>query len=570
MEAVPLAQILASAAAAAPALAKDRGGIRLLAEIIGTNTSGNILYAGRYLVSTDLTVSGDLMLLPGAAIWVERGATLTLAGDFIAPRSTVFHGAGRIDMNRGRAVAASPEWWGAAPGDSGVDSLPALQACLAAHPSMQLGSADYYISGTWKIATPHRRICGAGNYRHGPNQGTRIIVNSGALDVIQVGPDSMPGGPNDFLQRVEIRSVELGRTVAPVPPAPGKEIQGPAGMRVQYVLNCHFENISAPEHSIGYAVSAAVRSFFRTCEAFRSMPGQKRTNDFFLGFLLNGYAETGLAGGNASIYLMDCLVSTGGSPPLERSVGVCLDGAFADSFLINLETSAVGVGIQAYGVAQHPSKSLRRTGNVDLHIVMPILDQCGQAGIELVNLSEYALVDLVDPYVAVAAGGEAAIRLRDCGGQTTITGGQLLGWTDAERGGNALGVAGATVDGLAVKGTKLLGFRQPVALDKCTDFELEVAINNLDQSASQAAVRLADCERGFVRPRIKGRVGVFPLGIELAGRGNSALSVDCTGISPACIQGAGANSLHVGGGSIRRSGNYGSILVSGLMDQTGS
>jgi hypothetical protein len=84
MEAVPLAQILASAAAAAPTLAKDRGGIRLLAELIGTNTSGKILYAGRYLVSSDLTVSGDLMLLPGAAIWVERGATLTLAGDFIA------------------------------------------------------------------------------------------------------------------------------------------------------------------------------------------------------------------------------------------------------------------------------------------------------------------------------------------------------------------------------------------------------------------------------------------------------------------------------------------------------
>ena len=564
--AIPLAQILTSTGAARGAFPQGGGEVRLLADLPALNHSGVALPAGRYSVASDLTVTRDIMLMPGAAIRIERGATLTLAGDFSAPRSTVFEGPGLVDMNRSRVPTAYPEWWGAAPGNGAVDSLPALEACLAAHPRTQLASADYYISRTWKIATPHRVICGGGKYWHGPNQGTRIIVNSGVLDVMQVGPDRKPGGPNDFLQRVEIRSLELARTLPPVPPTPGKEILAPSGLRVQYVLNCTFENISAPEHSTGYTVSAAVRSFFRGCEAFRSAPAQTQANDVFIGFHLNGYADSDLAGGNASVYLIDCLVSTGGAPPLVRSVGASLDGAFADTFLINLETSAVGIGIQAFGVARHPSASLRKTGNADLHIIMPILDQCGDAGIELVNLSNYALVDLVDPYVAVAAGGSAAIRMRDCGGQTTIAGGQFLGWGDAEHGGEAAGVACGNVDGLGLEGLELLGFGRPVMLDGCTDFDLEVAINNPDQPASQSAVRLVGCERGFIRPRVKGLASGFPVGIELSGRGNRYLSIDCSGIFPACIRGGTANILHAGGSPIRRDGNSESIMVTGMMN----
>jgi hypothetical protein len=496
---------------------------------------GISLPPGRHVVSSNLTVRADIFVQPGATIEVAAGKTLTLLGDFQAPIGPLFSGPGKVDLNRSRASAAYPEWWGAGRDNSTVDSLPALRACVAAHPVTLLGAADYFIGSTWRIDIPHRRIWGAGKYWHGPNQGTRIIVTNGRQDVIQIGFDAPPSGPNAFLQSVDIRWLEVGRSAAP---ADG----GAAGICIRYVLNCIIEGISAAEHTVGFSIAGAVRSHIRDCQAFRSIPGGSR----FVGFHLDGRGDIGLAGGNASIYLIDCNASIGGTPRLAESVGALLEGGFADSFLALFETSGVATGIKVDGLAPTINAHQAKAGHANLHLLMPVIDGFAGSGIEITNVSDHGMIDMVDPYVGAGAGAFAGIYLHNCKGMTTITGGQVIGWVDADTGGKALGIYGVDAEGIAVEGTKFLGFRRPFGFNRCHDLSLHPAINNPAQGALQGAVWLKDCRRGHIRPRIKGGRDAFPLGIHL--RGSSAqLSIDCTSIDEACIQGGAINRFQADG-----------------------
>lgn len=524
---------------------------------LAADLPGITLPAGRHVVASNLTVRADVFLMPGAIIDVAAGKTLTLLGDFRAPIGRVFTGQGRIDLNRSRATEAYPEWWGAGRDDSQIDSLPALQACVAAHPITILGAADYFISATWKIALPHRRIWGAGKYWHGPNQGTRIVVTNGQSDVIQIGFDTAPSAPNNYLQSIDIRWLEVSRSAAPE----GRDAAAAAGMRIRFVLNCLIEGISASEHAIGFSLIGAVRSYIRDCQAFRSVSavGEKKSN--FWGFHLDGRTDIGLAGGNASLFLIDCNASLGGAPALSECIGAFVQGGFADSFLINFETSGVATGIVVDGMASTLGATQTKKGHANLHIAMPVIDGFSKAGIDISNVSQHGVIDITDPYIGSGIGTFAGIFLHDCKGMTTITGGQLVGWLDAENGGNAIGIYCLNAEGIGIEGTKLLGFRRPIGFDRCSDFTINAAINNPAQVASQAAIWLKDCSRAFIRTRIKGRTNAFPQGIYLRS-GNTRLSIDCIGIDPKSIQGGASNCFQAEG--VKSGVKIPSIAVTGL------
>lgn len=511
----------------AAALAQDSPGG---AGALGSALPGITLSPGRHVVASNLTVRADVLVMPGATIEVTAGRTLTLLGDFQAPIGHVFTGPGRIDLNASRAAAAYPEWWGAARNDSSRDSLPALRACVAAHPVTLLGAADYFISDTWKIDTSHRRIWGAGKNWGGPNQATRIVVIGGEKDVVQLGFDRAPsGGINAFLNSVDFRWMELARSAAPVV----REGDGAAGLRIRYTFDCLVEGVSADEHTIGFSIFGAVYTHMARCKAFRSVSGGSR----FWGFHLDGRRSIGLAGGNASLYLTDCGTATGGSPGLSESVGMFLQGGFADSFIENFETSGIAVGIRVDGMADKLDASVARTGHANLHITHPILDQTSATGIELTALSAYAAVDIVDPYIGPSPVALAAIFIHRCKGLVTIIGGQAIGWYNAVHGGNAIGVYGQDAEGIGLHGLKLVGFRRPLGFENCRDLTIDAMINNPGEPAAQAAITLLNCHHGQIRCRIKGLTGAFPNAVELRG-GNHHLTIDTAGIDGSCLKGA--------------------------------
>ncbi len=359
----------------------------------------------------------------GTRFDIAAGATLTLTGDLIAGASRLFTGPGRVDLARSRIVAARPEWWGAVAGDPAIDSAPALHACLAAHPAMQLGVGDYHLATTLRIDRPNRRVWGIGRAKG--FGGTRLLLHGGGGAVVLVGSETGPASVNDFLWGIDLRWLELGRTSAPLRATggPGDAV----GLRIRHVVDSVFEGVRASEHAVGFSLTGAVRSFLRDCTAFRSVPGA--AGDTFTGFDMDGRVPPPAiaTGANASLYLIDCAASIGGDPRLRVAAGCRLTGTLSDTFIDRFETTAIDVGILVDGRRDALTAAQRANGHVDLHIRGVVLDQCRDAGIRLTGLSDAALVDIVDPYVALSPAGTAAIDIADCGGGIDVSGGQLIG-----------------------------------------------------------------------------------------------------------------------------------------------
>lgn len=486
-----------------------------------------VLTAGLHWVTANLTIKGDLVLLPGARIDIARGVTLTVLGAFSAPVGPVFSGEGRADLNRSRTPAAHPEWFGAETDDAAADCLPALRACLAAHPVMHLRAADYWLSDTFVVDRPFVRIRGAGYRGTDRGEGTRLLVRSGSADVLRVGRDRAPGSVNDFLQGVDIRGMELGRTM-PVAPGPRGE---PAGLRLQYVLHCQFEGLSARESGIGYAATGAVRTYLRDCIAFRSLPGT--TPGTWRGFQLGGFEEIGLAGTNGSVFVTDCNVSIGGAPGVRDSVGLLLEGGFADTFVINFEAIALETGIRVDGAAARMGERAV-SAQANLHLRMPVIDQCGSVGIDLRDTSEYALIELTEPYVAVAPGAASAIRFTGTRGATTITGGQLIG-RSASGDSDVIGLHGRSASGIDVIGLKIADFARPVSLKGCTRIALAGQVHNPLVRSAAPAVVLQQCRSIRIGLGISGQPRAFAGGVTLAEAPRGPVSIDATLIEDAAL-----------------------------------
>lgn len=488
-----------------------------------------VLEAGVHRVAANMVLKGDLLLMPGAVIEVARGYRLTPLGDVQAPTSRIFTGEGVVDLNHSRLAFACPEWWGAAPGDGAVDSLAALNSCLASHPVMHLLPGDYYISDSFVVERPFSSIKGAGFRGAEGWRGTRLVLTKGAGDVMCVGPKKRPPSVNDYCQNIEIRDIALCRSQ----PVDADLEKAPAGLSAQFLLFAHFERLSSAEHAVGFSARGLVRSHFVNCVAFRSLSGV-RPDGSWRGFWLNGLDDIGLAGGNASLFLVDCNATIGGDPRLSDGVGLLLEGAFADSFIVNFETAGVATGICVDGQNDR-IKGRGFSGHVNLHLRMPIIDQCGHAGIILLDTSDHMMVDISEPYVAVAPGAAAAMMFDAARGAVSITGGQLVGSTDSARNGAAVGLKARASNGLQVSGLKISEHARPVELTGCRSFWLQGWIANLAHAFGRDAVLLEDCQRGNVAMLVNGASTAFASGVAMKGD-CQRIQVDVTGFDDAAIQ----------------------------------
>ncbi|MEO1968984.1 MAG: hypothetical protein ABGW87_09770 [Sphingomonadaceae bacterium] len=459
-------------------------------------------------------------------------------------------GDGILDLNASSASSAHPEWWGARSDGTG-DSGPALIACLAAHPVMQLAHGDYAIATSWRISRPFCRIEGAGFRGTSRGQGTRIVVTNGHDDVLRVGTDEAPSHVNDFIQNISIRGIALDRSA--------KVEGGAAGLRAQFLLYAEFEEISAAEHATSFVCLGLVRTRMRNCVAFRSLPGTQRSD--WRGFYLDGMHSIGLAGGNASLFLEDCNVSIGGNPEVTDPVGLLLDGAFADSFIIDFETAGVDTGIRIDGRADELGRRAK-SGHANLHIRMPIIDQCSEAGLDLRNCSRSALIDVSEPYVALSPTGKAALRLQNMSGSLTVAGGQFLGGMNNAAGGRGVGIHARNSAGLATSGLRVQDMAYPVRLESCSLCDLRLQIRNDQQPSKGPAMAIEGCSNTLCSPLIGGRDNAFPAAVEITkARGSHA--IELTGIDAQALSSAGVKLL-IDAKPANAPGRYGVVTANGI------
>ena len=464
----------------------------------------------------DTVIAETLTMLPGARFDVAPGTTLTLLGDLIASAETIFSGS--IDLTRSRIVAARPEWWGARAGAGGNDCSPALEACLAAHFIVQLGAGDYAISRTLEVARQNRRIRGIARFKN--LGGTRLLLAAATGPVLRAGTEADPGSLNAHIAGLDLAGLELARNVMP-------QSADAVGLRVAHVLDAVFTDIRSIEHPVGYSVKAAVRAYLRDCLAFRSTTRGAAAGDQFIGFDLGG-ESAGMAGGNASVYLIDCNAATGAQPSLARSIGVRLTRGIADTFLTRFECASLAEGIVINGEAQTLSPERRRGAHCDVTIDSCVLDQCTHTGISVSNLSDQAAVQITNPYVALSPTGVAAIALADIGGGLTIDGGQLLGQGVAAAG-SAVGVSMTRCSGIAIDGLKLLAFPRAATVKASHGLDLVMTIVNNERRSSHPAIDIAGSGAINLRPTIHGIAQAYAGGV-IIDAASRAVSVETAAI----------------------------------------
>lgn len=497
---------------------------------------GNLAVAsGRFLVEHELVVHGTLTVAPGAGIDLGPDAVLRVLGDVMAPAAQIFFGSGVVDLTASRVEAARPEWWGAVPNDPAADCEPALSKALQAHLAIELGTGDYYLAKTLRVALPNRRMTGVGRTKDA--MGTRLVLKSDLGAVVELGGEPAPPTINDYTKGVELRNFELGRVRPPRVAADDSDTA--VGLRIRHVLDANCEGLRANEHSIGFDVRGAVRSYLRDCVAFRSAPAAAEAADRFVAFLLDG-RKPPVGGANASLYIIDCNANLGGTPSLKESVGCEMLGAMSDTFLVRFETTALDTGIALDGQAGGLPKAQLRNAQIDLLIDAPVLDQCKLTGITIAGMAADTMIDIRSPYVGVGAARATALSISQSGGAISVIGGQMVAPTAFR---DATGILLEDSAGVDILSAKLLGFGQPVVVRSCHSSRIDVAIGTAGDDWPQSAIRLFASRLIHVACRLFGERGSYAAGIEL-----DAASSEIT------VETDRLNTQQISGPTIRRQG----------------
>lgn len=524
-------------------------------------TGGHVIFPPGTYVTGNFTAPSNvtLVFLNGAKLSINNGMTVTINGPLQAGVHQIFSGMGTVVFNQAVTTVGYPEWWGAITNDGNVDCLVAISACIVALPVTQLQRADYFISDTLKIQTPHRTIQGVDIhwYDETSNKATRIIVKSSTADTILVGYMNNPGAVNDFLQQAIIRRLDATRDRAVTPPAAGQEITGAAGIRIQFTLDASVEKVRSEEHTLGFCLNGTVHTKLEDCYAFRSSVGTTSNNDVFYGFFQNGNVEIGLAGGNASTYYTDCNVTIGGNIPLTDSIGFNLSGKPVDTFMLRPETSATNTGIQLSG-------DTSIDGNADIHIIGATIDQFGLHGIYLTGIGDYGAIDITGSYFAPKGGSFTGygIRTLNYTGMLTLTGNQVVSYQNNL----VIGLWVESSSGVQSRNNMYLGEFRPVVLLNASNCVIQDIMNNPGQTATEAAVVLDGVsERNYIAPNVKGKVDAFPYGVNLKNASNNYNEINCSGIKASTVNGGSGNKLVINGAQVTTTGLAGTNLVSGVM-----
>jgi hypothetical protein len=532
---------------------------------------------GTFRFASSVTLTKPVIVMPGAKLFAPNGVTITFGSSLDAGVYQIFTfaGTGKIALAGVTQPALSegyPEWWGAVPNyaSAAAANLTAISSAIKTLPTTIFQAASYYISNTLQITDGLRTLQGYRQSEFNSDTGsvTRLIVTNGTQDVIKIyTPGSVPYP--SWNQRVTINDMQLARTVPPVVPANGNEINGPAGIRIEQMIWVFLNRVTSQDHFTGFLLNGTIRVTMYQClsQRINNGTGSFAANDKTLHFWLNGYASFGLAGGNASTYIMDCTAA--GFPSAvgpDSTIGLYMPGAYVDTFVRTFETTQMGYGF--YLDATGLTSGQQKTGCADVHIERPIIDAFTQAAIYINNNSAWGAININGGYCAPSGGSSpiAGIWCANGVGIISIVNWQTIAWPAS----SCRGLYVQNCQGVETTNYMVVGSARPIELDGASRCSIDCSIkNNTGEGTSQAAVVLKNStNRCYIRPTIFGSSNIFTRGIDLQGSGNDIIEVNCTTVDSSAISGGTGNMIVQNGTPRTSPGLYnsgGELLVSGFV-----
>jgi len=450
-------------------------------------------------------------------------------------------------------VNGKAEWFGAVSG--GPDCWSAITASTTLCPITQLQAADYWTSAEIKIPVSNRKLIGAGqHYTDAAGQATRVLTSSASIDIIQVGPDANPGSLELFPRGMELRDIYVGRTTGPLISSDC------TGVRVQYTIGSNVIRVRSVDSMVSFRFFGAVACEVDHCNANRVVAGTGAGTDSWAGYLVDGTASIGLAGGNGSIYISKCQAGCNNSAlQAGLSYAYRLIGGFQDTFILNTESVSCNTGISLEGGAG---------ANGDVIISGVVLDACFKWGIYIAGMPGNGSVNITDPYIGANAETEICIYMNNNLAPVTINGGQLLcqngaGLTAAIAIGGTTGSKNVAINDTIISECPTIG----VSVGSGSG-NLKVApliTNSINTSGSAAVMVAGTVTASKFAPIVSGKVNAFQTGIQVTGTTDARNEYAMTGIDSAAIDGGAGDKLTRNGVQITTTGLSGSNLVSGVM-----
>ena len=515
---------------------------------------GLIIPAGTYLVSTNVTFVTPVIMNSGAILNIATGVTVTFTGGFQAGVYRVFNitGTGEVVFNWQNLIVGYPEWWGAAANQT-VNSYAGITASLKACKVTQLSSGTYLTNDTIKIIYANRVLRGTSELYVGVEEATRLLVTSGTINTLQIGPDNNPGGVANFLYGIVVENLYVARNIAPVISS------GCTGVIAKFTVSTQLNNVKSAEHIYSFQFIGTVGLIATNCKASRSAAGTGAGADLWYGYYVNGLINVGFAGGNASIYLNYCTAGCNITAlQTNNSAGFYMNGGFSDTFLESPETVTCNVGI----IVEGDSSTSNLGSNLDLMIRNPVHDQFGTWGIYFNNINRFGSAIINSGYYGASATADFGVYVLNSLGAVTIQGGQFV-MANATTA-NAIAIANS--DGVIVDNAQILECSvQAVSLIDSDNCDIRPLVKNYSRSILSAVQLLSNCTHNYVAPNLYGAAALAALGVQLVGATNTYNEVNCTLINPTVLTGGSANKLSINSVSITATGLTGTNLVSGVM-----
>jgi len=498
--------------------------------------------------------NNKVLYAPATGNYYNIGSNLYINCLFDAGAYHVFGGTGTITFDSTKTVVGYAEWWGATTG--GANCGPAINKAIKALLKVQLLAGDYFTNETIVMNLPHRTLIGVGSYYDDlSNQVTRVILNSATLDAIIVGPDVQPANINDFQKQNVVQDLFVERNARPdIAAAPNQIL-------VRWTLSTELTNVRLRNGIYGFHFYGTVSCFATNCYSSRDVAGSGVGTDKWWGYYIDGQANIGAAGGNASLYLNYCGAACNiASLQTGLSVGFYANFAFTDCFMESPETVNCNIGIQVYGNAS----GTLTASNTDMQIKSPIVDQYHSIGIFVKDVNKFGSVSIENGYAGGATDSTQAVLVSNCPGSVRILGGQyvLVGATNSD------GIAADNSNGLYIDGPQILECsKNPVTITGTSNCYIAPLVKNFQNTADTVVQFGGNCNRNIVQPvYYGGSPGAASLGIQLVGTTNGYNQFDCTGLDPTTIAGGSANKLVINGVQITTTGLTGTNLVAGVMN----
>ncbi len=416
-------------------------------------------------------------------------------------------------------ITGYPEWFGAAPNDGATDSLPAIVACMALCPVTQLANADYFTRATWHWSSAYskRRVYGVEGSYEGQGFGTRVILTgaqaTAGATILHLG-DTVPPAWNTagVLYRPILEGVCLVRD-GKLTGRAGSFVDQPKGMIASYMLEGHFRRLKVIGNIVGIHVFGCVNTEFEHVHVHRGNGGATTPDNDDTCHFLVGAAQPifGFAGANATLHFRRCTAS-GNSNGKSNTRAMMLFGCYVDTFIANFEMASMPYGIVLDGTDLNGNNVVVPSGQGDVWIDHPILDQVSNTGLTIYRQNIYGSIDVVAPYVAPVGTG-FGINIYESTGSTRIVAGQVLG------SGASTGLTATSSQGLHVKGLDCRDCLQPLSLTAVGASDIDVIARNLSVKAG-AAFALVGCYRMKLSGIVTGNAAMFDSAAWLTGNSN--------------------------------------------------